>query len=79
MRCPHCESTNIEIDAARGDAICTDCGAVLQARASARVGTNFMLPKKSGIQKIHNSNSPRRAVCIRRCPRAVLHPGRKTP
>lgn len=28
--CPHCGSASIETDAARGDAVCTDCGAVLE-------------------------------------------------
>ncbi|TRY78164.1 hypothetical protein TCAL_07573 [Tigriopus californicus] len=28
--CPHCGSGSIETDAARGDAVCTDCGAVLE-------------------------------------------------
>jgi ribosomal protein S27E len=30
MKCPYCFSSDIEVDAARGDAICTGCGAVLQ-------------------------------------------------
>lgn len=30
LRCPHCDSDEIDHDPARGDAVCIDCGAVLE-------------------------------------------------
>lgn len=30
VKCKHCGSTDIEVDSARGDAVCTNCGSVLE-------------------------------------------------
>lgn len=48
-KCKNCGSSDIEVDPARGDAVCTNCGSVLE--------DNIIVPETEYQENAHGSSS----------------------